>query len=75
MCLAIPGKIISIDSSNEEMKMAKVDFGGIVKDICVQWVDAEEENYVLVHAGMAISVIDTEEAEQTLKDFESIKRI
>jgi hydrogenase expression/formation protein HypC len=75
MCLAIPGKIISIDSSNEEMKMAKVDFGGIVKDICVQWVDAEEEDYVLAHAGMAISLIDAEEAEQTLKDFESIERI
>ena len=75
MCLAIPGKVIEIDNSIPELKMAKVDFGGIVKDICVQWVDVEKDGYVLAHAGMAISVIDTDEAEQTLKDLEQIERI
>jgi hydrogenase expression/formation protein HypC len=75
MCLAVPGKIVSIDSSIEELKMAKVDFGGIVKDICIQWVDASQGDYVLAHAGMAISVIDKTEAEQTLADLEHIERI
>lgn len=75
MCLAIPGKVIEIDNSIPELKMAKVDFGGIVKNICVEWIDVEIDNYVLAHAGMAISVIDAEEAEQTLKDLEHIERI
>ncbi len=74
MCLAVPGKIISTDSSIPELKMAKVDFGGVIKDICIQWVDASEGDYILAHAGMAISVIDTEHAEQTLADFEAIAR-
>ncbi|HDJ33086.1 MAG TPA: HypC/HybG/HupF family hydrogenase formation chaperone, partial [Bacteroidetes bacterium] len=38
MCLAIPGKIISIDRSNPDLVMAKVDFAGVKKDICIQWV-------------------------------------
>jgi hydrogenase expression/formation protein HypC len=75
MCLARPGKVIEIDNSIPELKMAKVDFGGIVKNICVEWIDVEIDNYVLAHAGMAISVIDAEEAEQTLKDLEHIERI
>jgi hydrogenase expression/formation protein HypC len=75
MCLAVPGKVVSIDSSIEELKMAKVDFGGLIKDICVQWVDANEGDYVLAHAGMAISMIDEMEAEQTLADLEHIERI
>lgn len=72
MCLAVPGKIISIDDSIPEMKMARVAFGGIVKTICIQWIDAREGDYILAHAGMAISAIDTEEAEITLRTFEEI---
>lgn len=52
MCLAIPGRIVSIDDSIPELKMAKVDFSGIVKSICVQWVDVSIGDYVLAHAGM-----------------------
>ncbi|MDR3093407.1 MAG: HypC/HybG/HupF family hydrogenase formation chaperone [Bacteroidales bacterium] len=74
MCLAIPGKIISIDAAIPEMTMAKVDFGGIIKPICVQWVNIAEGDYILAHAGMAISVIDAQEAEQTLADFDTIAR-
>jgi hydrogenase expression/formation protein HypC len=74
MCLAVPGKIISIDSSIPELRIAKVDFGGVIKEICVQWVDASIGEYVLAHAGMAISVIDANQAEQTLSDFETIAR-
>lgn len=74
MCLAVPGKIISIDSSIPELKMAKVDFGGMLKDICVQWVEATEGDYILAHAGMAISAVDAKHAQETLKDFEAIAR-
>ncbi len=68
MCLAIPGKILSVDDSIPELKMAKVDFSGIVKDICVQWVNVSIGDYVLAHAGMAISVVNAKEAEETLED-------
>lgn len=74
MCLAVPGKIISVDTSIPELKMAKVDFGGIIKSICIEWVDVSEGEYILAHAGMAISKIDTEYAEQTLEDFDAIAR-
>jgi len=72
MCLAVPGKILSIDASIPELKMAKVDFGGVIKSICVQWLDVTLDDYILAHAGMAITKIDKEEAEQTLADFETI---
>ena len=72
MCLAVPGKILSIDASVSELKMAKVDFGGVAKSICVQWLDVGVGDYIIAHAGMAISKIDKEEAEQTLADFETI---
>ena len=72
MCLAVPGKVLSIDASIAELKMAKVDFGGVIKSICVQWLDVALGDYILAHAGMAISKIDKDEAEQTLADFETI---
>jgi len=74
MCLAVPGKILSIDDSIPELKMAKVDFGGVVKSICIEWLDVLLGDYILAHAGMAISKIDNEEAEETLADFEAISR-
>ena len=66
MCLAVPGKILSVDCSLE-LKTAKVDFGGLVKQICVEWHDVVPGDYVLVHAGMVISIIDNEEAERSLQ--------
>ncbi|RHR39461.1 HypC/HybG/HupF family hydrogenase formation chaperone [Parabacteroides sp. AF18-52] len=75
MCLAVPGKIISIDRSVPDLAMAKVDFSGVTKDICIQWVDAAEGDYVLAHAGMAISVVNAREAEETLEDLKKLERI
>lgn len=72
MCLAIPGKVLSIDDSVPELRMAKVDFSGIMKNICIQWVDAGEGDYILAHAGMAISVVDTELAKETLEDLKKL---
>lgn len=75
MCLAIPGKIISIDRTISELTMAKVDFSGIVKNICIQWVEVTEGDYILAHAGMAISVIDADEAQLTLYDLKKLTRV
>ncbi len=68
MCLAIPGRVKSIEPFKEGvMRMGKVEMGGIVKEINLQLVpDAKEEDYVLVHVGVAISIVDEEEAKASL---------
>jgi len=67
MCLAVPGKIISIDNSNSELRIAKINFGGIIKEACIQWLDdVSIGDYVIVHAGFALNKIDTQEAEETI---------
>ena len=59
MCLAIPGKIISIDESISELRMAKVNISGSVVDACVEWLpEAGIGDYVVVHVGMAIAKVD-----------------
>lgn len=75
MCLAVPGKIICIDRSLPELTMAQVDFGGIIKNICVEWVTVETGDYILAHAGLAITRLDTHEAEETLKDLQKLSRL
>jgi hydrogenase expression/formation protein HypC len=68
MCLAVPGKITSLDESNPELKMAKVNFNGVTKDVCVQWLpDAKIGDYVLVHVGFALNKIDEQDAIDTLQ--------
>ncbi len=69
MCLAIPGRIKSIEPFKEGvMSMGKVELGGIVKEINLQLVpDAKENDYVLVHVGVAISIVDQEEANRSLE--------
>ena len=68
MCLAIPGKIISIDNEIDDIfRIAKVSFNGIVKDVNLAMVpEARIDDYVLVHVGSAISVVDEEEANRTM---------
>ncbi len=63
MCLAIPGQILSISDANPLMRMGKVSFGGIVKEINLAYVpEAVVGDYVIVHVGFAISILDAEEA-------------
>lgn len=68
MCLAIPGKIINIDTEIESVfKVGLVSFGGINKKINLGLVpEAEAGDYVLVHVGVAISIVDEEEATRTM---------
>lgn len=74
MCLSIPGKLIEITSElSETFKIGKVDFDGIKKEVNLAMVpEANIGDYVLVHVGAAISVIDEEEAKIT---FELIKKM
>ena len=69
MCLAIPGKILSIKKTEEGvMRTGKVSFGGIMKEINLELVpEAKEDDYVLVHVGVALSMVDEEEAQKILK--------
>ena len=68
MCLAVPGKIVSIDESNPELKMAKVNFSGVSKEVCIECLsDVSIGDYVLVHVGFALNKIDEKDAEETLK--------
>lgn len=69
MCLAIPGKIKSIETQMDGLiRMAKVQFGGISKEASLEMVpQAKEGDYVLVHVGVAISVVNEEEAQKTFE--------
>lgn len=65
MCLAIPGKILSIEGSDPLQKVAKVDFGGIVKEASLACLpNANVGHYVLVHVGIALSIVDEKEAHE-----------
>lgn len=64
MCLAVPAEIRSIDG-----RMATVDYGGVSRTANISLVDAKVGDYVIVHAGYAIQVMDKEEAERTLQIF------
>ncbi len=67
MCLAVPGKILSIDESNPELKMARVQFGEAIREISVQWInDVAIGDYILAHVGTALSKIDEADAKYTL---------
>ena len=66
MCLAIPGKLIEIIAHPSGIKMGKANFGGIVKQVCLEYTpEAKVDDYVLVHVGFALSTIDEEEAART----------
>lgn len=65
MCLAIPGQVLSIAGDDPLMRTGRVDFGGVVKEINFAYVpEVSVGEYVLVHVGFAISVLDEAEAER-----------
>ena len=72
MCLAVPGRILSIAEVDGTV-MAEVDFGGVRKGVCLQYVpDAEVGEYVVVHVGFAIQRLDEQSARETLAEFEKL---
>ena len=75
MCLAVPGKILSIDDSNPELRMAQVQFGELNREICIQWLDdVKVGDYILAHVGTALARIDEEDARITLDTLEEMAR-
>ena len=73
MCLGVPGKIIEIQDNPLGMAMGKVSFGGIAKEVCLAYVpEAQIDDYVIVHAGFALSMIDEKEA---MEVFELLKEM
>jgi hydrogenase expression/formation protein HypC len=75
MCLAIPGKIVEFHE-NQGVRMSKVDFGGITREACIEYLpDAQLGDYVLVHVGFAISKVDEDEAARTYKYLEEMKQL
>ena len=72
MCLGIPGKIIEI-YQKDDLRMGKLDFGGIVKEACLAYTpEATLGDYALIHVGFAISLMDEDEAVQTLRLIEDV---
>lgn len=63
MCLAIPGRILSISGDDPLMRVGRVDFGGVVKDVNLVYTpEAQPGGYVLTHVGFALAVMDESEA-------------
>ncbi|MCO6400745.1 MAG: HypC/HybG/HupF family hydrogenase formation chaperone [Verrucomicrobia bacterium] len=76
MCLAIPGKVVAIETDANGVKMAKANFGGVVKKVCLEYTpDVEVGDYVLVHVGFALSRVDEEEAQRTFQLLEELNQL
>jgi hydrogenase expression/formation protein HypC len=68
MCLAIPGKIMSIAGDDAFSRTGKVNFGGIIKEVSLAYTpEAQVGDYVMVHVGFAISTLNEEEANQVFE--------
>ena len=68
MCLAIPGQIVEITGDDPLLRMARVDFSGVVKEVSLAYTpEAQMGDYVLVHVGFALNTIDESEAAKTLE--------
>ncbi|MGC8477814.1 MAG: HypC/HybG/HupF family hydrogenase formation chaperone [Acetobacteraceae bacterium] len=74
MCLAVPGQVLAIVGDDPLTRSARVTFGGIVKEVALAFApEAREGDYVLVHAGVAIAVLDAAEAARTLTALASLE--
>ncbi|RLD31806.1 MAG: HypC/HybG/HupF family hydrogenase formation chaperone [Bacteroidetes bacterium] len=75
MCLSLPGKIISIDDSSE-LRMALVDFGGVRREVCVEWLpEARVNDYVLAHVGTALTILDEQSAMESIEALNELGKI
>ncbi len=75
MCLGIPGKIIEI-YEKEGIKMGKVLFGNVKREVCLSFTpEAKINDYVIVHVGFSISIIDEKEAMEIFKTFKEIDEV
>lgn len=73
MCLAIPGKIVEVLDADPLMRMGRVNFGGVVKEVCLAYVpEATTGEYVIVHAGFAISRLNEAEATRVFEALDAL---
>ncbi len=76
MCLAVPGKVLSISDDEPLMRKGKISFGGVVKEVSLAYVpDVKVGNYVIVHVGFALSILDEEAAQKSLAEFQEMEAI
>jgi hydrogenase expression/formation protein HypC len=76
MCLGVPGKVVAGGEPGAELPMGKVEFGGIVREVCFACTpDVAVGEYVLVHAGFSISKLSEEEAEEVFRYLREIDRL
>lgn len=72
MCLAVPGRVLSVED-RDGTTMAQVDFGGLRKEVCLAYIpDVRIGEYVIVHVGFAIQRLDEKSAQETLANFEKL---
>jgi len=73
MCLAVPGKIISISDKGPLFRTGRIDFSGVTKEVSLAYVpEANVDDYVIVHAGFALSIVDKQEAQASLQAFQEL---
>ena len=76
MFLAIPGKLIEISHDPQGVRMGKANFGGIVKQVCLEYTpEVKTGDYVLVHVGFALGKVDEEEAARTYRLLEEMNQL
>jgi hydrogenase expression/formation protein HypC len=76
MCLAIPGKVIEIEQDAAGVRMGKANFGGIVKQVCLEYTpEVNCGDYILVHVGFALSKVDEAEAQRTYQALEEMNQL
>lgn len=76
MCLAIPGKVLEIQQDPAGVRMAKANFGGIVKQVCLEYTpEVNCGDYVLVHVGFALQKVDEAEAQRTYQALEELNQL
>ncbi|MCX9156631.1 HypC/HybG/HupF family hydrogenase formation chaperone [Niveibacterium sp. 24ML] len=73
MCLAVPGEIVAIDQSDPLHPMGRIDFGGVIRGVSLAYLpEAVVGDWVVVHAGFAISLLDRDEAQASLAAFKAL---
>jgi hydrogenase expression/formation protein HypC len=76
MCLAIPGKVIDISTDAAGVRMARTNFGGITKLVCLEYTpEVVPGDYVLVHVGFALGKVDEAEAARTYAALEELGQL
>ncbi len=76
MCLAIPGKVLEIETTGDGVRLGRTSFGGVIKQVCLEYTpEVRCGDYILVHVGFSLSVIDEAEAERTYRMLDEMRQL